>query len=89
MTNKLVNEYDEEPVYFCTECLSLAATKMTIPMGNGIEELYYCPYCGSISFKKCNITIWEEKVEDKYGENFLNSNKTWKELMETKLKEKL
>lgn len=60
----MVNQYDEEPVWFCEECLSLQIMTGYVP---------YCAFCGSTEIGQCDIYEWEEKWEERYGKRFLNT----------------
>jgi hypothetical protein len=64
-------EYNDIPVHYCTECLSLKVRVYT-------EDSHYCDDCGSTEIKTTHITEWEKMYEDKYKINFLkktNKNK--------------
>lgn len=56
--------YNEEPVYYCSECLSLSVAYVD-------EDLCYCTKCGSGYIEKGDINKWEAKYKDKYGHAFL------------------
>lgn len=61
------NDYNEEPVYYCSNCLSLKIKTI-----NAGEELNYCDDCGSTNIDSCNIHEWESKYKSKYGITLLN-----------------
>lgn len=61
----LKEEYDKEPVYYCTKCLSLGIRSM----GDIID---YCDDCGSTEIAQTDIHTWEAMYEKKYGTKFLN-----------------
>lgn len=62
-TTTLTEEYNDEPVFYCTECLSLK-----IKDGDGVD---YCDECGSASIEKTSIAEWEEMYKKKYERKFL------------------
>jgi hypothetical protein len=52
-------EYNEEPVYFCAHCLSLAIKDVGIG--------YCCLDCGSTSIAHASIEKYDELHKAKYG----------------------
>ena len=58
------DEYNDEPVYYCSHCLSLAIKEI----GFGL----YCLDCGSTSIKSCNIDEYDEMYKAKYGSKLFN-----------------
>ena len=60
------NKYNDEPVYFCTRCLSLKI--MRVP---GLYESY-CDDCGCADTMTVGIEIWEKLYKSKYNVKFLN-----------------
>ena len=78
----IVSKYDEEPVIYCEECLSLENPEIQEIDGIKIEV---CKYCGCSRFSKTDIFDWENKFEEKYKQGkFLNIQKKWKEIIKTK-----
>lgn len=62
--NKLSKEdYNNEPVLYCSECLSLRIRE--------IDETNFCDKCGSTSIKEAHISDWEHIYALKYGEKYL------------------
>lgn len=51
-------DYNEEPVFYCASCLSLAVRK------DG--DIEYCDDCGVMDFKETDIEDWEKLYSDKY-----------------------
>jgi len=47
-------EYDEEPVSYCTRCLSLRVMRLS---GGGS----YCDTCGCTDIGRCDIEEWKRK----------------------------
>lgn len=70
--SNVVSEYNNEPVYYCRDCLSLLIK--TVPNSN----IDYCDVCGSTSIETTNIFNWENLYEQRYGHKFLTNNKKWK-----------
>ena len=63
-----VIDYNEEPVHYCTECLSLRIR----PYEDGVD---YCDECGSTEVSQSHITDWEKKYEERYKESYLRVKK--------------
>ena len=61
-------EYNDVPVYYCTECLSLAIMNISTS-----EEACYCDKCGCTSVAEAHINDWEKLYKDKYGVTYLNN----------------
>lgn len=60
------NSYDDIPVAYCKECLSLAV----------IEEDFigdYCDECGCTDIEYTDIHTWEDMYEKKYGQKYLQT----------------
>ena len=57
------NEYNDEPVAYCNQCLSLAIRDYD---GNT-----YCDKCGGTHIKETNIFEWEKLYKDKYNEEYI------------------
>ena len=60
-------DYNQEPVYYCTNCLSLRI------MGLGGYD--FCDHCGSTDIDLAHIKYWEKAYEEKYGKKYLNLKK--------------
>ena len=63
MDNQLDN-YKEEPVYYCIHCLSLKI--------RSDEVCDYCEECGSTDIAETTIDKWQELYKKKYGINYIN-----------------
>jgi hypothetical protein len=63
------NEYNEEPVYYCSECGSLK-----IITEEGVDR---CGVCGSKDISVCHIDEWSKSVchIDEWSKKFNNKNK--------------
>lgn len=57
--------YNEEPVEYCQQCLSLAIRDM-----NGHP---YCDKCGSCSTDKTDIHTWEKMYGTRYGSSYITN----------------
>ena len=66
MNNKIC-EYDKEPVYYYTRCLSLEIKA-------DIADYSYCNKCGSTRIETTSIFEWERMYEARYGCKFLENN---------------
>ena len=65
VTNNLSpQEYDDEPVFYCKNCMSLRIKNI-----GGILD--YCDDCGSTDIGIINIHIWEKLYIKRYGIKFL------------------
>lgn len=67
------DDYNEEPVFYCAQCLSLKIKG--IP---GDSDMNYCDECNSIDIRKANIEDWEAMYKKKYGYKFLERQIKWK-----------
>lgn len=56
-------EYNKEPVYYCSHCLSLKIRDV-----NGVE---FCDDCNSTDIETSSISDWEEKYDKQYGHKFI------------------
>lgn len=59
-------EYNSEPVFYCTRCLSLRI--MTIPK---LENSDFCDDCNSTDIAQASIEEWEKLYEQKYHHKYL------------------
>lgn len=64
------DNYNEEPVHYCTNCLSLN-TKI---LSN--SSLVACGECGNTSIEETDINTWTELFNKEYGRYFLSSEET-------------
>lgn len=60
-------EYNNEPVYYCKQCLSLRI--LGIP---GIEDLDFCDDCGSTNIGTTDIHTWEDLYKQRFNINYLD-----------------
>lgn len=56
-------EFNEEPVYYCKECLSLKIL--------AIDNTEFCDDCGSSDILQTNIREWEKLYMNKYNHKFI------------------
>lgn len=61
------DDYNEEPVYYCSRCLSLAIKA-------DIDDFCYCDKCGSTQIEQCDIFHWEALYRDRYRVDFRRHN---------------
>lgn len=60
--------YDEEPVFYCKDCLSLRIKKYDF-----IEGSEYCESCGSTDVESTDINSWKEMYKARYGHDYLEN----------------
>ena len=58
-------EYNDIPVYFCKNCLSLAIIR------NG-EKDCFCGECGNTETSMASIDTWEFLYEQEFGELYVD-----------------
>ena len=56
--------YEEEPVKYCSHCLSLAIRE--------VNGQLFCDTCGSTDISNTNVFDWEKLYVIKHGEKYLN-----------------
>lgn len=59
-------DFNNEPVFYCTKCLSLKI-RFLEDMGD------FCDKCGSTNISQSSIEDWEILYENKYGKKFINT----------------
>lgn len=65
---KLTKEdYNNEPVHFCKQCLSLAIIED--------NQLVYCEKCGNTSLGEEHVEHWKRLYKFRYGEEYINNIK--------------
>ena len=57
--------YNNEPVFYCAECLSLRIRPYN-------DNTNYCDDCGSTDILTAPIEVWEKLYEAKYGKKYIN-----------------
>lgn len=60
--------YNDIPVHYCAECLSLKVRVFN-------EDMDYCDECGSTDIRETHIDDWERQYQEKYKENYLKAKK--------------
>lgn len=58
-------KYNEEPVFYCRNCLSLKIRDV-----KHIDNSEYCDDCGSTDIETANIKDWEAMYISRYGHKF-------------------
>lgn len=64
-----LQEYDEEPIKYCTRCYSLKI---------GYEDAIdteYCMECGCSDIAETSIYNWENMYENRYGHKFIKRDR--------------
>ena len=56
-------EYNEEPVFYCTHCLSLRVKALD-------SYVDYCDNCGSTDIETTDIFTWREMYRKRFGRDF-------------------
>ena len=64
------NNYNDEPVIYCTRCLSLNIYPIDYP-----ENKDYCRSCGSTNTAMASIEEWERKYEEFYKKPHITKSK--------------
>lgn len=67
--NNKKQEYDEVPVHYCSNCLSLRIRKVA-----DIPDLDFCDECGGTNIQITNIRVWEKLHVERYGFRHLNKH---------------
>jgi hypothetical protein len=60
-----IDDYNDEPVHYCKQCLSLK-----IKIVGGFD---FCDDCGSTDITTDHIDNWDKLYQERYGETFLES----------------
>lgn len=60
-------DYNAEPVFYCTRCLSLKVMNES-----HLPDLEYCGDCGSTNIETTDIKTWELMFEQRYGLKLLD-----------------
>jgi ribosomal protein L37AE/L43A len=58
-----VEEFNEDPVYYCTKCMSLKIKSLN-------SDIDYCDDCGSTDIETTDIYTWEKMYKERYGKEF-------------------
>lgn len=61
------NEYNDIPVYYCKNCLSLKVKTVMID-----SDLDYCDDCGSTEIGEAYIEEWKDLYRKRYGFDYIN-----------------
>lgn len=69
--NNRRNKYDDEPIHFCTNCLSLKIKEI----GDN-TNFYACLDCGCTEIEEDDLDEWIRLYNVKYGKPFLNLSET-------------
>lgn len=66
MDSTLKKQYNDEPVFYCKNCLSLKIKTVIVD-----SDLDFCDECGSTDIEQSHIEDWEKKHKERYGFNYL------------------
>jgi hypothetical protein len=66
MNKKRPKSYDDDPVYYCTRCLSLKIKPIPDIKGEN-----YCCDCGTTLVSKTTIDKWKEMYRNRYGKDYI------------------
>lgn len=58
-------DYNNEPVYYCSSCLSLLIRELD-------NNICFCDECGDTDIKTSHIEEWEKLYIEKYGKPLIN-----------------
>ena len=61
-------DYNNEPVHYCVNCLSLALKELDD------IKVEICLECGNSEFDSCSIDEWNKLFVKEYGKLFLDQN---------------
>jgi len=62
-------EYNNEPVHYCVNCLSLNIKEINK------STLHACLECGNIKIEETSIDNWNELYNKQYGRYFLSEER--------------
>lgn len=69
MDNTLKEQYNNEPVFYCKNCLSLKVKTVTAGL-----DLDFCDECSGTDIGQTHIEEWKKMYKDRYGFDYLNKN---------------
>lgn len=61
-----MDEYNNEPVHYCSECLELNVRELSA------SKLFVCGECGNTKIEESHINDWIELYTKEYGKPFLS-----------------
>lgn len=67
MSEQKKSKYDDEPVLYCANCLSL-----NIKHEDAVE-VDYCADCGCCDITETSIELWEKRYALKYGHKYVEA----------------
>lgn len=67
----MVNDYNDEPVEYCTICLSLKT--LTLDSGDIGEDIPYCGDCGNSDLAETHIVLHNRMYKERYKKSYLDS----------------
>lgn len=67
MNNTDKEQYNDEPVFYCKNCLSLKIKTVVVN-----SDLDFCDDCGSTDVESAHIDDWKKLYRERYGFDFIN-----------------
>ena len=58
-----VEEYNQEPVFYCTHCMSLAIKSLN-------PYVDYCDNCGCTEIATTDIFTWRKMYKERFNEDY-------------------
>ena len=75
MCDNRKNKYDDEPIHFCTNCLSVKIKEI----GDN-TNFYACLDCGCTDIEEDDLDEWVRLYTEKYGKPFLDTEEDLEKL---------
>lgn len=69
MDNTCKEQYNDEPVFYCKNCLSLKVK--TVVVGSDLD---FCDECGSTDIGQAHIGEWRRLYKERYGFDYLDKH---------------
>lgn len=69
MDNTCKEQYNDEPVFYCKNCLSLKVR--TVVVGSDLD---FCDECGSTDIGQAHIEEWRRLYKERYGFDYLDKH---------------
>lgn len=66
-------DYNDEPVLYCSNCLSLMVKTTTLP--NTTIQQDYCGVCGDPHIEETDIETWEALYVSLYGRHYIKRSR--------------
>lgn len=69
MDNTCKEQYNDEPVFYCKNCLSLKVK--TVVVGSDLD---FCDECGSTDIGQAHIEEWRRLYKERYRFDYLDKH---------------